>query len=385
MSSEHKHIRVSAPLGTNTITLETGKLAKQAGGSIVIQSGDTMVLVTATAAKDPKKDIDFLPLTVDYIEKTFAAGKIPGGFFKREGRPSETATLTSRFIDRPLRPLFPENYFCETQVIATVLSFDPDHDPDILAITAASAALIISDVPFTKPVAGCRVGRVDGQYVINASSVVMENSDIDLIVVASSDAVVMVEGGASEASEKDIADAISHAHKAVLPLIQLQIELMGKCGKPKREVPPSTKDVTVTEKVSGYEKSVHDAMKISVKQDRYKTLSDIKQRIVADLYPDEATREPKKLAQISSDYEDLKAKVMRTMILKDHKRIDGRGLADIRPITCEAGILPRTHGSGLFTRGETQALVVATLGSTDDEQMIDAMAGSTTKKIHVTL
>lgn len=380
MSSEQKHTRVSAPLGANQVTLETGKLAKQAGGSVVIQSGDTIVLVTATAAKEPKKDIDFLPLTVDYIEKTFAAGKIPGGFFKREGKPSDTATLTSRFIDRPLRPLFPENYFCETQVIATVLSFDPDHDPDILAITAASAALIISDVPFTKPVAGCRVGRIDGKYVINASSSVMENSDLDLIVVASADAVVMVEGGADEVSEKDMADAISFGHQSILPLLKAQKELQEKCGKPKREVPPSTKDASITEKVAGYEKAVHDAMKISVKQDRYQTLSDIKQRIVADLFPDEATREAKKVAQISSDYEDLKAKVMRSMILKDHKRIDGRGLADIRPITCEAGVLPRTHGSGLFTRGETQALVVATLGSTDDEQMIDAMSGSTTKK-----
>ena len=234
--------RVSVELGGKTITIETGKLAKQASGSVTVQCGETVVLVTAVASSNPREGIDFLPLTVDYLEKTFAAGKIPGGFFKREGKPSEKEVLTSRFIDRPIRPLFPEHYYCETQIIATVLSADSDNDPDMLAMIGASAALMISDAPFQGPIAGCRVGRIDGKWVINTSSEVMYDSDIDMILAASKDAVVMVEGGAREASEADMLAAITEAHNALQPVLKAQEELVRLAGKPKREVVPPEVD-----------------------------------------------------------------------------------------------------------------------------------------------
>ena len=231
--------------------------------------------MTATAASTPRENVDFLPLTVDYVEKTFAAGKIPGGFFKREGRPSEVATLTSRFIDRPIRPLFPEGYNYETQIIATVLSVDQINDPDNLAIIGASAALVISDIPFIKPLAGCRVGRIDGKYVINAVDADMDAGDIDVTVAASENAVVMVEGGGAEVSEKDMVDAIAFAHEAIKPVIQIQKDLQAKVGKPKREVTLPEVDEAITQKVNSYEDKVAQAMQIKVKADRYQTLGEI--------------------------------------------------------------------------------------------------------------
>lgn len=375
-----KTIRVSAKLGGSEIIIETGKLAKQAGGAVTVQSGETIVLVTATAAPTAREDVDFLPLTVDFVEKTFAAGKIPGGFFKREGRPTEMATLTSRFIDRPLRPLFPEGYTYETQVIATVLSVDQINDPDTLAIIGASAALTISEVPFLGPIAGCRVGKIDGKFVINASSVDMENSDLDLILAASADAVVMVEGGAHEASEQDMIDAIAFGHKALKPIIQIQNELREKVGKPKRQVVKPTPDAALAAKVHAMESKVRDAMKISVKQERYETLAKLKETLTSQIFPAGTEVETPKKMQLAHDYEELKGSIMREMIIKKGVRIDGRGLKDIRPISCEVGILPRTHGSGLFTRGETQALVVATLGGSDDAQRIDSISGEASKR-----
>ncbi len=372
-------LQVSAPLGGKEIVIETGKLAKQAGGSVTVQCGETIVLVTVTAAQQPKENIDFLPLTVDFIEKTFAAGKIPGGFFKREGRPSEFATLISRFIDRPIRPLFPEGWSCETQVIATVLSVDQINDPDTLAMIGASSALIISDVPYTKPMAGCRVGRIDGKLIINAAAPDMEKSDIDLIVAATEDAVVMVEGGGNEVSEKDLIEAILFAHQSLIPVILAQKDLQAKVGKPKREVVLPPKDDAVLKLVSQAEKEVVQAMKIPVKLERYSKLAEIKESLKSKLAPEGEEIEDSKKLELSSLFEDLKSKIMRTMILKDKVRIDGRELSAIRPISCEVGILPRTHGSGLFTRGETQALVVATLGSADDQQIIDSIKGEDTK------
>lgn len=376
--------RASALVGNKEIIIETGKLAKQAGGSVTVQCGDTVVLVTATAAPNIKEGVDFLPLTVDFVEKTFAAGKIPGGFFKREGRPTEVATLVSRFIDRPLRPMFPEGYCYETQVIATVLSYDQVNDPDTLAIIGASAALILSDVPFPKPLAGCRVGRINGQWVINATAGEMEQSDIDLIVAGTEDAIVMVEGSASEVAEKDMIEAILTAHKAIQPIIQIQKDILAPVAKEKKVVVLPEKDKNITQKIKGYEKQIRDSMLIKEKQARYKTLSDIKDKIKTELFPAGGSPEgskptPAQLGQLADDYEEVKGTIMRQMILKDHKRIDGRSLTDIRPISCEVGVLPRTHGSGLFTRGETQALVVVTLGSTDDAQTIDSIAGESSK------
>lgn len=371
--------RVSAQLGGRELIIETGKLAKQAGGSVTVQCGETIILVTATAASTPKENVNFLPLTVDYVEKTFAAGKIPGGFFKREGRPSEVATLTSRFIDRPIRPMFPEGYNYETQIIATVLSVDQVNDPDTLAIIGASAALVISDIPFPKPLAGCRVGRIEGKFVINALDADMEAGDIDLTIAASEDAVVMVEGGAVEVPEKDMIEAILFAHEAIKPIIQIQKDLQAKVGKPKKEIIPPQRDQAVTDKVNSFEAKVSEAMQIKTKAERYQTLSAIKDEIIEALFPTEEEKDEAKLRQVSHDYEEIKSRLMRHRILKEGVRIDGRSMTDIRSIEAEVSVLPRTHGSGLFTRGETQALVVATLGSADDQQRIDSISREESK------
>lgn len=371
--------QVKSELGGKEIIIETGKLAKQAGGAVSVRCGDSIVLVTATSASTPKTDIDFLPLTVEYLEKTFAAGKIPGGFFKREGRPTETATLTSRFIDRPIRPLFPENYFFETQIIAIVLSASPEDNPDTLAIIGASAALAVSDIPLQKNIAGCRIGRVDGKFVINPSIDQMEVSDLDLVVAASEDSVVMVEGGAKAVSEDVLLEAIQTAHAALKPVIAIQKELQTKVGKPKREVPALEKEARIAKTIEAFEAQIREALAIKVKLDRYARLDEIKTQIKEKLFAETGATGDQKL-QFSHCFEDLKSRLMREGILKNKTRIDGRGLTDIRNISCEVGFLPRTHGSALFTRGETQALVAATLGSSEDEQSIDGLLDSTSKK-----
>lgn len=358
-------------LGETEIIIETGKMAKQAGGSVTVRSGDSIVLVAATAAPTPKNEADFLPLSVEYVEKTYAAGKIPGGFFKREGKPSETSVLTSRFIDRPIRPLFPENYYYETQVIATVLSACPKNPPEVLAMIGASAALVISDIPFKKPIAGCQVCRVDGQFKINPTLADIERADLSLVVAASEDAVVMVEGEALEAKEADLVAAIEFAHRAMQPVIQLQKEMQKKCGKPKREMIAPQRDEKITKAVQSVKEKVVKALAIKVKQDRYAQLSLIKDELKDQLIDDNSTFDHK--LQLATDFENLKSDLMRHAILKDKKRIDGRTLEEIRPITCEVGLLPRAHGSALFTRGETQALVVATLGASDEAQRIDGL------------
>ena len=371
--------RFETTLGGKPLVMETGKLAKQAGGSVTVRLGDTIVLVTAVVSKEPKENADFLPLTCDYVEKTFAAGKIPGGFFKREGRPSELETLTSRFIDRPVRPMFPEGYYHETQVIATVLSADNDNEPDIIAITGASAALCLSEAPFLGPIAGVRVGRVDGKFILNPTVAQIETSDLDIIVAGSKEAVVMMEGGAEEVSEEDMIAAISFAHREMQPVIALQEEMAKKLGKKKIEVAPPKHDTELQNKVKGLlSEKLREAVTIPTKQERYAALGVLTDEIIAAVVPEgDETGTEKKVAGI---IEDDRYHLVRKMILEEGRRIDGRKSTDIRPITCEVGLLPRTHGSSLFTRGETQALAVTTLGTKEDQQLIDAIGGEYYKR-----
>ena len=358
--------------GGRPLSIEIGKMAKQANGTAVVRYGDTVVLITACAAKEAAEDRDFLPLTVNYMEMTYAAGKIPGGFFKREGRPTEREVLCSRLIDRPLRPLFPEGYFNETQVIATVLSLDPENDPEIAAMAGASAALCVSDIPFATPIAGVRVGRINGNYICNPTYKEQKESDIDLIVAGSADAIIMVEGGAKMATEDDLLEAMMFAHNSIQDIIKLQGKIMKEIGKPKMAVPALKIDNELTAKIEGFaEAKIKAALNIPAKQERYQRLSDIAKELLAALKSQYEGRE----SEITKIFEDLKYRILREAVLSTHIRIDGRRLNDIRPITCEVGVLPRTHGSALFTRGETQAMVATTLGTSEDEQKIDALSG----------
>src|SRR5262249_43181292 len=342
-----------------------------------VQFGETVVLVTATASRSAREGIDFFPLTCDYVEKTFAAGKIPGGFFKREGRQAEKEILTSRLIDRPTRPLFPKGFRCETQVIATVLSHDRENDPDMISIVGASAALSLSDIPWSGPVAAVRVGRVGGSLVINPTTTQLAESDLNLIVAASRDAIVMVEGGARMMPEAELLEALFAAHPAAQPLSDLQEELVRRSGKPKRPVEAPARDAALEAAVQEHAlPKLRAALAKSVKQERYAALDETLEETQAALGDDDPER-----AKLVGDLVDkLKKHVVREAIIRDGKRVDGRGLGDVRPITCEVEGLPRTHGSALFTRGETQALVVTTLGTSSDEQKIDALIGEHYKK-----
>jgi polyribonucleotide nucleotidyltransferase len=380
--------QVTARVGDKDITLETGKVAKQAHGSIWARMGESIVLITVVSAAEKKEGIDFFPLTVDYQEKLYAAGRIPGSYFKREGRLTERETLTSRIIDRSCRPLFPEGYANETQIIATVVSFDQENDPDVLALTGASAALQCSDVPFAGPFAGVRVGRVGGQFVANPTLAQRAESDLDVIMAASRDAITMVEGGAREVSEKDMIDALLFGHAAVQPLLDAQLELHKKSGHVQKkafEAPKSDEALRGKVKSLTWEK-VKQAYSRHEKHDRYGRLSEIKKELLAAL-KEEAAGDAAKLAsialrekEIKGYYEDVKYEYMRKMITDEGKRIGGRGMADIRQIWCEVGLLPRVHGSALFTRGETQALVGATLGTATDDQRIEGLTGMTYKR-----
>jgi polyribonucleotide nucleotidyltransferase len=359
------------------LSIEVGRLPKQASGSALVRYGDTVVLVTAVASREAREGIDFFPLTVDYQEKTFAAGRIPGGFFKREGRPSEKEVLTSRLIDRPLRPNFAEGFVCETQVIATVLSVDKENDPDILAMLGASAALEISDIPFQGPIAAVRMGRIDGKIVVNPLVPDLERSDLNLIVAGSRDAIVMVEGGAHVVPEDAVLDALFGAHEAIQPLLDMQDELRQKVGKPKRTVVAPKKDDGLVGRVEAYaEPKLREALKLTGKFERNDRIRAIGREVAEAL----ALEFPELDRAIRAIYEDLQYRVFRDVIVKENRRVDGRSLTDIRPISVEVGVLPRTHGSGLFTRGETQALCVTTLGTSSDEQRIDALLGETFKK-----
>jgi polyribonucleotide nucleotidyltransferase len=342
-----------------------------------VRYGETVVLVTAVAAKDLKLDTDFFPLTVDYQEKTFAAGKIPGGFFKREGRPSEKEILTCRLIDRSIRPLFAEGLRCETQVIATVLSADRENDPDVVAMFGASVALHVSDIPFNGPLAGVRIGRNQGQWVINPTQSQLNESDVDIFLSGSKDAIVMVEGGAQIVPEGEILEALFAGHRAIQPLLDIQEQLRREIGKAKREVPLAKLDSAVIRRIEELALAkLKQALEVPEKLERYKRIAEVK----AEVVPQALAEFPEKQKDIKGAFEDLKRNVFRGLVIHQERRIDGRGLTDIRPISCEVEVLPRTHGSALFTRGETQALVVTTLGTTSDEQRVDALLGEHFKK-----
>jgi len=363
---------LEADIGGRPLSIETGKVAKQASGSVVIRYGETVVLVSVVSANDTR-DIDFLPLTVEYQEKIYAAGRIPGNYFRREiGRPSEKETLTARLIDRPIRPLFPKGYRFETQVIATVLSMDKENDADSLAMIGASAALEISDIPFEGPIACVRIGRIDGNFVVNPTISEQENCDINIIVAGSGTGVVMVEGSSQKASEKDMLDAIFCGHEAMQPIIAIQTELKEACGKEKRAFNPPEKDDELVKLVESRAATpIREAVLIPEKMPRYAALRTVKAEIFEGLGEDYAERK-KEVYEILGD---LQKSTCRNLILDENRRIDNRAFDEIRPITCEVGILPRPHGSALFTRGETQVLGVMTLGSGQDEQRIETLNG----------
>jgi polyribonucleotide nucleotidyltransferase len=369
--------RVELDFHGRRLIVETGKVARQAGGAAWVEYGETVVLVTATASRSPREGIDFFPLTCDYQEKTFAAGKIPGGFFKREGRPAEKEILTSRLIDRPIRPLFPKGFNCETQVIATVLSHDRENDPDVIAMTGASVALTLSDIPFNGPIAAVRVGRVGGKIVINPPTSEIAGSDLNMVVAAGRDAIVMVEGGAKVLPESVVLEGLFAAHEACQVLIALQDELQRKVGRPKRTVLPPAVDEALAAAVKEFATpKLRAALAKTVKQERYAALDAVHDDAVGKF----GAENPDRAKQVAQLVDKVTKHVVREQIITERTRLDGRGLADIRPITCEIDVLPRTHGSALFTRGETQALVTTTLGTSSDEQKIDALIGEHYKK-----
>ena len=360
--------------GGRPLILETGRIARQADGAVLAPYGDTTVLATVVADRSPKSGIDFFPLTVNYQEKSYAAGKIPGGYFKREGRPSEKETLVSRLIDRPIRPLFVKGFKNETQVIATVLSHDLENDSDIVAMVAVSAALTISGVPFLGPIGAARVGFANGEYILNPTLEEMKESNLDLVVAGTGDAVLMVESQAGELTEDVMLGAVMHGHREFQPVINAIISLAEKCAKEPRDVPENNDD-ELKEKVSGIARGdLEAAYQEADKSSRQEKIAAAKDKVMDDLLPADADADT--AITLSGAFKGLESDIVRGGILDTEKRIDGRGLADVRPIVSEVGILPRAHGSALFTRGETQALVVATLGTGDDEQLVDALEGT---------
>jgi polyribonucleotide nucleotidyltransferase len=363
--------KLEMPLGTHTLSIETGRMAKQADGAVVVRLGDTVVLATACAQKEPRVGVDFLPLTVDYRENTYAGGKIPGGFFKREGRPNEKEILTSRMIDRPLRPLFPEGYACETQVVGLLLSADMENDSDTLAIIGASAALYISDIPFENPVAAVRVGWIDGQIVVNPSTVDLKTrSKLNLLVAGTGEAIVMVESGAEEIPESVMVEALVKGHDVIKQIVAVQKELRARVGKPKREVVKKTIDQALQAEIEGaLHAPLFEAMRKTNKLEMYARMKQVRDEYAATIPEDQ----PAKKAAVNPVYDGLREKILRTEILVNGRRLDGRRFDEIRNITSEVGVLPRTHGSSLFTRGETQALVTVTLGTSEDSQIIDTV------------
>ncbi|MCD4805487.1 MAG: polyribonucleotide nucleotidyltransferase, partial [Desulfobacterales bacterium] len=363
---------IKAEIGGKTLSIETGRIAKQASGSVTVQYGETIVLVSVVSAYEDKT-VSFLPLTVEYQEKIYAAGRIPGNYFRREiGRPSEKETLTARLIDRPIRPLFPKKYNYETQVIATVLSMDQENDPDILALLGASAALEISDIPFEGPIASVRVGRIDGELIINPTISECEKSDLNIIVAGSKTGVVMVEGGGSLINEEDMLEAIFFGHKEMQPIIDLQVKLKEIAGVPKRPFTAPEKDEMLVKKVEAAAHSkLREAILIPEKIKRRTALRNVKSEIFENLGEEYADRRE----EVYDIFQDLQKSICREIILKERRRIDNRKFDEIRPITCEVGVLPRPHGSALFTRGETQVLGIMTLGSGPDEQRVETLSG----------
>jgi len=371
------HQKLELDICGKKLSLEAGELARQAGGSVIVRLGETMVLVTATMAKNPREGIDFFPLTVDYREKTYAAGKIPGGFFKREGRPGENETLTCRLIDRPLRPLFPKGFMNETQIICFVISHDTENPADVISIVGASAALMISDLPFTTPIAGVRVGLINEKFVLNPTYKEIKESQLNLIMAGTSDGIVMVEAGAHELDEATMMNALEYGHGYIKQIIELQLELQKHLSKEKIAVPPVEQDEELKQRVhEAAVPALREAVKITGKQERQAAIDNAKESLQSQFNPED---DGDIKAAIKSFFHDAEKEVVRNLILHDKHRIDGRGLADIRPITCRVGYLPRVHGSAVFTRGETQALVATTLGTSQDEQRMDALEGQKTK------
>jgi len=372
---------VSMELGGRTLTMETGELARQASGSVFIRYGDTCVLAAATLSQNPREGVDFLPLTVDYEERMYAAGKIPGGFIKREGRPSEKATLTARLIDRPIRPLFAEGFRNDIHVVCTILSIDPEIDADVVALTGAGAALAVSDIPFDHPIAGVRVGLIDGRYVINPTRTELETSTLDMIIAGTSDAVMMVEGGCKEISEEAFLGGVEAGHEAIKEILVRTRELVTKAGKPKRTVPlfnPSPSMRSFVDDAFG--RDIARAMRVTAKGERNRAFESIsrdeaRSRIVGHAL--EAELRPLLEDSRNHDFDKcVKAREedeLRVMVVDEGLRPDGRKLDEIRPISCRTSVVPRTHGSGLFTRGETQIFTAATLGSISDEQRVDGL------------
>lgn len=365
-------------VGGKTFSFETGRFAKQADGAVMVRYADTMVLATVVSAKETKEGQDYFPLQVEYREKTSAAGKIPGGFFKREGRPTEKEILSSRLIDRPIRPMFPEAYFNETQILVTVYSSDSQHDSDVLGACAASAALMVSDAPFDGPIAEVRVGRINGQFVINPTHDELEHSDLDAIVAGTETSIVMVEGESKEISEADMIQALKVSHEAIKALCRVQVELAREIAKSKRPIASkqSPEDLTTDVKRLGATKIKELSQTVLSKEQRAEATAKVYEEVnqaLAEKYPEQSEI-------INTILHDLEYHAMRSTILEQGKRLDGRGLTDIRQITCEVGVLPRTHGSALFTRGETQSLTTATLGTKRDEQTLEGLMEETTKR-----
>jgi polyribonucleotide nucleotidyltransferase len=368
--------KVTLEMGNQTLTISTGKWAKLAGGSAVVRLGDTVVLVAASAAKSPTLGRDFVPLTVDYRERTYAAGKIPGGFFKREGRPTEKEVLSSRLIDRPIRPLFNKAFPYETQIMATVMSSDQENDADVLALIGGSASMCLSDIPFPEPIAGVRVGRVDGQLVIMPTMTQLDESDMDIVVAGTANDIIMVEGGTREVPEADMLAALEFALQHIRKICELQNDLVGRCGKPKRPLlpPPDTSELHRTLDQS-YRSRLRDAIRIPGKEARQEEID----RITSEAKEAHKERFAEQEGFIGKLLHDIEREELRNMVLSDGVRADGRNPDQIRKISIEVGALPRTHGSCLFTRGETQAMAVATLGTKSDEQRVEELEGQSWK------
>jgi len=363
--------KVEIDIDGKKISLEAGDFARQAGGSVIVRQGDTMVLVAATMAKKAKEGQSFFPLTVDYREKTYAAGKIPGSFFKREARPGDLETLTARLIDRPIRPLFPDGFMVETQVVCMVISHDQENPADVIALTGASAALLISDIPFTTPIAGARIGRVDGNFIFNPTYEESANSDLNLLMAGTSDGIVMVEAGAKEVGEDVMMDALAFGHDRIKKIIEIQEKLRGLISKEKIVFEKKQSHEDLVKKANDLvREKLQSAMEISGKQERSDAVKAIKESLDSGLNPegDDALK-----SELGELFHDIEKDVVRKLILEKSYRVDGRGLADIRPISIHVGYIPRTHGSAIFTRGETQALVTTTLGTSIDEQRLDSL------------
>lgn len=370
-------IKKEKEIGGRLLSIETGRVARQANGAVLVRYADTLVLAVAVCEKEPREDIDFFPLSVEYQEKTYAAGKIPGGFFKREGRPSAKEILSARLIDRPVRPLFPDNFKNETQVVVYVLSSDQQNDADVLGGIGASAALCISDIPFLGPIASVRVGMINGEFVINPTFQQLEESRLNLVLSGSYDSIIMVEGQSNELNEADMVAALKFGHQYIREIIELQRELIAECGLPKMAIPEPQIPEGLEERVDQFcTPRIREANQITEKKARHEAISRIKDELM-EMLGEELAEE--KAVLIKEIFEKVEKREVRAMVLKEGKRLDGRGLDDIREITCEVGFLPRAHGSALFTRGQTQSLGAATLGTKIDEQIIDALEGDSTK------